>query len=239
MVKEYVRQFPLPLLELKDAKLLTYANSFLKYDTGIEIECDFKYEPNLSYNQKVVVQRKAIDKFKAIPGIKSVNCDSYEQRFRIPYGIDGLICLWNICNTLKEFNSLNPLSGIHYHIDFTDVFQYIQTEDLESNEKWILKSLKSWKYDGSYNSWKVAFQRSVTTSTAVRVQSDFNTVEFRIGEMSFEYELLVKRIIHCQNISKLFKDKILEAHKVKESKEQLQRKRRISNIYRDTVSQAY
>jgi hypothetical protein len=189
MVREAVKQFPLPLSVLTDKKLISYADSLLPYSTGFEIECELK-----SSNWDTVKQ------FTRIPNIMDFNTTPQEQKFRIPAGIKGLICLYEICSKLKEYATLNPASGIHYHIDFTDCFNRIDSTFISKNNNWVINSLQSWRYTGKFNEITCS-----TRKTAVKYHSGYKTLEFRIGEMSFDYELLVKRIIHCQNISKKLK----------------------------------
>jgi hypothetical protein len=97
-------------------KLRSIAESYLPYDTGIEIECML----SKSYN---------IENFKSITNIKAVDIDREESRFRIPNGINGMVCLYDICTQLKRNHELNPLSGIHYHIDMTDIFNQLKIDD--------------------------------------------------------------------------------------------------------------
>lgn len=194
MIREAVNTCPLPLLSL-EGKLKKVANSYLPYDTGIEIECSLKG------HNSYLATKLFMDK---VPTLKAIKIDSSEQRFRISSGINGLVSLYGLCDTLKELSLLNMQSGIHYHIDFTEFtdsqFNNIANMFKEGKDSWILNSLKSWDYKGQYNAWIVS-----TGKTAVRFHKPYRTVEFRIGEMSFDYELLVKRIVHCQNISKKIK----------------------------------
>jgi hypothetical protein len=189
-VKRLVKTNPLPLAKLSDKRLINLADSFLPVDTGIEIECNFKNGCNQSnFN---------------ISGLIQINCDKSEQRFRIPPGIKGLICLYELCEQLKLFSELNPKSGIHYHVDFTEHFDKVDDSFLKENEKQIVQSLDSWDYIGNYNKKKVSFFKT----SWVRFHKSLKTIEFRIGEMSFDYELLVKRIIHCHKIRKELVNKL-------------------------------
>lgn len=178
---------PLVLITLPK-EVIEQVNEFLPYSTGFEIECNklstFKDE-----------------NFRIIPNILDVNCDSYEQRFRIPNGVAGFICLYNICEQLRLNSELNMGSGIHYHIDFTDCFVNLTTSFLEANSEWILNELDSWNYQGIYNKRNV----SQYSHTWMRT-NDLGTIEFRLGEMSFDYKVLVERIIHCNSIAKRLKD---------------------------------
>lgn len=183
MVKDYVHRDPSLLLALTDFRQISIAESYLKYSTGIEIEC----HKGDNYSREV---------FRDIDGILAVNIDDSEQRYRICGGRKGLIALYELSIALKKHSVLNPGSGIHYHIDCSEVGNWYDFETFVcSNETWILSALKSWNYTGTFNAWAVS-----PSKTAVRVHDRCNTIEFRIGEMTFDYELLLKRILHCQHI---------------------------------------
>ena len=141
MVRDSVKRCPLPLLHLQEKKLLEYAEQMLPYSTGIEIECSSKFGDLLTDN---IFRGK-------VPELLDVDCSSNEMRFRIPKGIKGLTALYNLSEALKEVCLLNPKSGIHYHVDFTDVskkdFEKIYNIH-KGCSSWILKSLKSWNYIG-------------------------------------------------------------------------------------------
>lgn len=179
---------PLILITVKDESIINRVNKLLPYSTGFEIEC-FKSEFFKDSN------------FTIIPNILAVQTDDYEQRYRIPNGISGLICLFNICNQLRLDSKLNPLSGIHYHIDTTDCFEDLKKVAL-NNQNWILNELDSWNYKGTYNA------RGIDISQRWIKFNCLKTFEFRIGEMSFDYKVLVNRIIHANNIVKRLKDQI-------------------------------
>ena len=170
-------------------EIISSIDKFLPYSTGFEIEC----------NQ---LDSFDLKNFKMIPDIMHIDCDSSEQRFRIPNGTKGLICLYNICEQLRTSCSLNPKSGIHYHIDFTDCFDKITKSSIAKNSAWILDELDKWNTaDPSYNR-----QCQLDSRCWVQFQSQFKTMEVRIGEMSFDYKVLVERIIDCNRIAKKLKD---------------------------------
>ena len=107
-----------PLFLKKVQSVYEVAEIMLPYDTGIELEC-FKGK------------KFDIENFQKIPDIKDVNVDDGEQRFRIPNSLEGFICLYNLCETLKE-NSVPEIgSGLHYHIDFTNYFDKVNQEFID------------------------------------------------------------------------------------------------------------
>lgn len=155
---------------------------YLPHDTGIEIECSLQEH----YTKEV---------FNNIPNLVENLSTNDEQRFRIPSGLDGFKCLFNICEALKQ-NCLYSQSGIHYHIDMRHVYNKLVTNSFICNtEKYVLNELESWDYKGTYNSKKVGGW--------YRFQAGFQTIEFRIGEMTFEYPQMVKRICHGHYIVKM------------------------------------
>lgn len=185
-IKECVYHAPLLLLKLpKD--YLDEVNQYLPYSTGFEIECD-------GTNETIIKES-----FKNIPDIVEIRLDIYEQRFRIPNGVRGLICLYNISQSLKQHFKLNEGSGIHYHVDFssTGIPMSKYYDRVSRHSGYILKELDKWGYTGVYNAKKVSSERAW-----VRTHTGKNTIEFRIGEMTFDYEILVKRIIHVNEIVK-------------------------------------
>lgn len=178
------------LLDAKDDNVHKVGNYYLPYSTGFEIEC--RMLPNFSRNS-----------FVTIPGIITADVNSSnEQRFRIPNGIKGLQVLQRVSIAMVEQAELNTNSGIHYHIDCSEMFDLIDNDVIANNAEWMLKELDSWQYAGNYNQ-----RRFSPTMGAywIRLQPSFKTIEIRIGEMTFNYELLFKRITHANAIIRRFK----------------------------------
>lgn len=195
LIKEGIYNSPLVLLSIKDNKLIEEINNYLPYSTGFEIECNYKGR----------IQFLEFDNiFRLIPNIIHVQCDINEQRFRIPNGLNGFICLYNISEQLKIHSELNLDSGIHYHIDMTDCYNKIKKRHIEENKDWILEELDKWNYQGTYNSRDITFN----SDSWLRFSNEHKTAEFRLGEMTFDYSLLIKRIIHCNNIVKKLKEQL-------------------------------
>jgi hypothetical protein len=156
---------------------------YLPVDSGVEVEC------NLLTNSNV---------FDTIDGLKENRSSTSELRFRIAPGLPGMKALYNICKLMKSNCALTD-SGIHFHIDFTDHFNIINDSIFFSKIKdFILNELDSWDYKGSYNARDV----KIDYRCWVRFSSRYKTIEIRICEMSFDYEVLIKRLIHCHYIRK-------------------------------------
>lgn len=189
MIEGIVSSDPLSLLTIRDEKVLDYINNLIPYSTAFEIECMYgtKYD---------------VEDFKRIPDIMSVQNDSCEQRYRIPNGLKGIMCVYNISTQLKKNSSLNLMSGIHYHVDCTDCWPKIYNliDESEEIKDWILKELDKWlekddvASNRNYGSW---FR-----------PNDLHTIEFRLGEMTFEYPRILRRIIHVNQIVRKYKDEL-------------------------------
>lgn len=177
-------------LYLLPKKLVDIANQVLPVDTGIEIEIN-----------DVNCKLRNFSLFNHC-NLVDINWSIDEFRFRIPSGVKGLISLYDTLEVLKEHAGLNLDSGIHYHIDCTQEFSQIVDKYIQNKNgfNWILDELDSWGYSGSYNKRQVS-----SIKTWVKLHQGCRTMEFRIGEMSFDYQLIVKRILHCHNIVKKVK----------------------------------
>ena len=204
MLGDLLYDSPLALLAIKDKQVINELNNLIPYSTAFEIECDMvgldraAYYPSDEYSSII---RGHNEIFKSIPDIMSVQNDSGEQRYRIPNGIRGIICIYHISKQLKLNSLLNPDSGIHYHVDCSDCFDQIC--DLvgknDGNREYILSELDTW-LEGD-----TAFDRGAGSWFKL---NSLQTIEFRLGEMTFEYGRILKRIIHCNRIVKKFKDQI-------------------------------
>lgn len=165
---------------------------YLPYSTGFEIECCT--QPDIS-----------VSIFDEIPYLIENKSEQDELKFRIPPGIEGLHCLSHISLYLRKYALMNLKSGIHYHIDFTDVWNDINVKFIKEKESYILKELESWNYKGTYNRKEVRLD----VRCWVKFHKYYKTMEVRIGEMTFEYELLFERIRHCNAIAKKLKEDLL------------------------------
>lgn len=199
MIEDMIK-YPLSLLAIKDQQVIQQLNELIPYSSAFEIECDMVgLDRNNRYDDiyKTII-KKHNETFMSIPDIMDVSNDTYEQRYRIPNGIRGIICLYNISQQLKLNSLLNPKSSIHYHVDCTDCYEQIQSL-LRRDEKRILKELDTWLGNDT------AIQRGI--GSWFRYNS-LKTVEFRLGEMTFDYNIMLKRIMHCNQMIKRFKDEL-------------------------------
>lgn len=188
IIKKGIIADPFFITKMNNPIVIEIIDNLIPYSVGIEVECNQGSDWKIEY-------------FKSIPNIMHVQCDPTEQRFRIPSGVDGINCLKEISNNLIEYSELNLGSGIHYHIDMTDCFKLLTPEIVTDNKEWMLKELDTWDYKGTYNTRDCR----INNRCWVNFQSGFKTAEIRIGEMTFDYSLLMKRIIHCNEIIKKLK----------------------------------
>ena len=183
---------PLPLLEVINPVLLEIIDNYLPYSHGMEFECVQKD----NYDEEV---------FKQIPNIMAVNVDNSEQRYRIPSGLKGMICLWEICKNMKIHSIVSTESSNHYHTDLTDIWEGMSYEFKIENIKWILEELKTWNTAINYNQINSWYR-----------WNDLQTLEIRIGEPTFDYSVIIKRLIQCANIVRRLKSGItnISQHKL-------------------------
>ena len=177
-------------LDVEDKIVQKLALFYFPYSVGFEIE-------TITENIRI---------FDEIPYLIENKSSISELRFRIPNGIKGIQCLFNISIYLKKYAELNPDSGIHYHIDCTDVYDLFNTDFIDKYSDYILTELDKWEYKGTYNPRKCIFSEN---RNWVRFKKSYKTMEIRIGEMTFDYELLFERIRHSSEIVKTLKDKLL------------------------------
>jgi hypothetical protein len=200
-ISDIISKYP-HVLDINDSDVKEVGNYYLPFSTGFEIECD----QHLDYDET---------EFTSIEHIMEVRNDSHEQRYRIPSGINGLRCLYDICYKL-HFNCVRTSSGIHYQVDCTDWWDMLVDSgntdpyngrvyhgNINKYKEIILKELDTWDYKGTYNH---------RDSNWFRLNSEFKTIEFRIGEMSFDYDVLFKRIVHCNAIVRYIKEQLQAEH---------------------------
>lgn len=194
-------------LDINNSDVKKAGDYFLPFSTGFEIECT-RNEVYKDYAYNNI--------FNTIQDIIEAPCSQEEQRFRIPNGIKGLNCLYAITLELKQKAELNPLSGIHYHIDCTDFYDKITHKYVSEYSNFLLTELDKWGYKGTYNTRGFSCVPTAKTDKEkklqipsgawIRFQSGFKTMEFRIGEMTFDYELLFKRIVDCNRLVANFRE---------------------------------
>lgn len=218
MMREGIKSFPSSLLHLP-SPLKKIAAKSLPYSVGIEVECEAKQ--GMTGIGQTFIHEQVCKEFilqKTGQGwyafLMDIKFSTFEYTFRVRKGIDGLIGMYIMCEFLIYHCNLNPMSGIHYHVDMSDLDWY------KINENWpmlltspmvkryipnrIIESLESWNYKGEYNTKGVGTQKGYW----VAYRDHFKSLEFRIGEMTFDYSVMSKRAIHACEITRKLKQEI-------------------------------
>lgn len=198
------------------SKTRQLADWYLPRDTGIEFEVMAPESLDFTMLSNEV---------NAL-GLKDIAYSYKEQAFRICSGEEGMIQLYKLSHILKKHLLLNPGSGIHYHTSCPNIISKYSNLNLltkKSTSELFLKELDSWGYKGSYNMRGLDI---MSKGSWINLRWDFNTVEYRIGEMTFDYDLLIKRIVHCHAITR----KIESCLKALTTKEVSEKKVRVPTI---------
>jgi hypothetical protein len=201
VLEDCIYNNPTPLLNIKNQYIIDIIDSYLPYSHGMEFECS----QQSNYDE---------ESFKKIPNIMEVKVDSYEQRYRIPSGLKGMVCLYDICNLMKDMSINNTESSTHYHTDLTDIWSEINVSGYRQQPKgydYITESLKE---------WETAFDYSKTANWWYF--NDLGTLEVRIGEPTFDYNIIIKRLMQCSDLCKQIRNIVPNDYKLKQLQKQLQ-----------------
>lgn len=175
-----------------------FVEKMFPYEVGIEWECAVKSShKDVDEELIILMQQNYIIEY-------SITLEETSVRF--PKGLKGLQGLYLFCDILRRHYFFNNRSGIHIHVDFRGKRFGLFLLSTIAKQKWILKSLDKWEYKGEWNQRKIG----ITKKNWVRYPTCYNTVEFRIFDMSFFYEEIVKYVLNVQNISKRLKKNIGE-----------------------------
>lgn len=116
---------------------------------------------------------------------------------RISFGTNGLDVLNYFLTQMHETVPFNTGSGIHVHINskvsFRDKrFQYVN--DISKKYQYVTdKLITLFNYTGKFNSHIIS-----TEKTAIRFHHTYNTIEYRILPMIYDWDVLLKSIMVCQ-----------------------------------------
>ena len=137
-----------------------------------------------------------------------------EHKIRIE-GHSQLTGLYDILSDMKKYCRLNTASGVHIHVDLSDVFKKHSTRRSEmvalNNignhfKKYMQPRLNEIeqifypgsKYDGEYNRYKDVSTDKLHHWVAIR--NNLKSIEFRIGPMTFEYTDIIR---WCVELNKM------------------------------------
>ena len=189
LIQEIAFTNPNKLKEFKSYEDL--GEYYLPRSIGIEIECSL-----IDNSADAVIY--FTESIKSICGIVDCTSSALEQRFRISKGFKGMCALYSALEYMKMLCELNPGSGIHYHVDLTDIYDDVYWLEFESlHKEYLLSELDSWDYKGTYNARGFGI---LSRSYWLAKRDRYKTIECRIGEMTFDYNLIMKRIFHLTTI---------------------------------------
>ena len=182
----------------------------LNRSCGIEIECfgslRWQFDSNWKVNQLVRDYYNIMDYSEDNPP----SCQEYadkdsewngfnEHKIRISdyKQINGL---YDILTDMKQYCRLNLQSGIHIHVDISDLCNgAMGTLEIERLFRTYLEPrmdeiehifYPNGKYTGTYNHFKEITWGKLQYWVALR--SSYHTIEFRIAPMSFEYTDIIR-----------------------------------------------
>lgn len=158
-----------------------YVKSIIKKWFGNRIGLEFE---TATYNEKNDFIWK---KYKLI------DIDHQSEEKTISFNEKGLIGFNQFLYFLKKKVAFNESSGIHIHINCKKKTELIICEKY----KYVLEYLiKLFEYKGTYNRHEISLSK-----TAIRIHGQYNTLEYRIIPMSYDWDYLIKSIIILQYIS--------------------------------------
>jgi hypothetical protein len=183
-IKEDLFSSPLSILSdcLNNVEVLNFCNSILPYSIGIEIESDVSVDA-----------RKYLQSLDFYCIEKNIQCS--EQTFRIPNGYKGLLCLELFSLYLKKYQN-NTNSGNHYHVDCTNNREEL-FECIKKERNFVISELVKWGTKDDVNTKTIGEDRKFTYCN---LRTHFQTAEFRVGELTCDFSLLLKRILSCSYI---------------------------------------
>lgn len=195
-VRTLVKECPYLLESVKDSKLLKVANSMMPKSVGLEFECAL-----IDENTK----EEVLDLLTNVQGVITFHYTKSETSFRIAEGYKGMIALYKVLEIFKRYYAINPSSGIHYHVstmlnmdNLNDRVGHVINPHTSTPNflKWSLNALDRWGYKGQFNERKICFNKEW-----IKLHTRYDTIEYRIGKMTFEYSKIMKRILNVQNIT--------------------------------------
>ncbi len=113
-------------------------------------------------------------------------------------GYKNLIYLYKYLNFLSDTVPFNLDSGIHIHIDATNFFESINVMSIPQSI--IDYIIQIFDYTGSYNDHIMS-----TWKQAIRIHGRYQTLEYPIFKMTYNYSDLVKWILICSYLNKCVK----------------------------------
>lgn len=233
-IREAVKRFPYLIpMYMKDPTFdpkITYGimKKILPLRFSIEFECLGTINEN-----KTIDSKKHGNQF----GVYSLNRDKWTNESNDPnywanqqslnehrvsvLGFRQLVGFHKVLETMKSDLISCPGSGIHIHIDISPFIPDKIEDRRGTYERWLenirnqmvinldmVYEIFGSKYTGEYNRKSCRIDQK---GNWVNIRSGFKTIEFRIGELTFDYEELIDIVIKLQ---KLTKEVMRKAHKI-------------------------
>jgi hypothetical protein len=184
----------------------------LNRSCGIEIECfgslwyTLCSNENCAYFSTISSLYNVMDYAEDRPGVTDdISSMFNEHKIRIK-NYTQLQGLYDILNDMKTYCKLNMGSGIHIHIDISDVYEVIADKDellhlfqgtltpkLDEIEKIFYPH---GEYEGTYNHKRVGIWKD----NWVAVRGDKRSLEFRIAPMTFDYTTIVTWLVKLNRL---------------------------------------
>jgi len=191
-------------------------NDFFPYSVGIEVECSMIAT---LYNEisRIGTPDRVDLKYFRLDNVMEVQSTINEQRFRLPSGPTQALALLQVCNFLNDNCFFNKKSGIHIHVDMTDIMKRddvhydVYRIDRLINKKRVLSRLHSFSYGGIYNHYDLTPRmHNIHFSSSYVHITEKRTLEYRIFSQTFDYHKLLIFIKACQSITREVKKDLLK-----------------------------
>ncbi len=181
----------------------------LPFKLGIEIECTRSLANGMNMSDENLKRFFNVDKI-LIDLLDPINGDEYacEHRIRI-IGYKQIAGLYRILQAMKEHCLVNVHGGLHIHVDFSDCkynSTFLGMKRLRNKpqlvnffDKHVKEAVQFFDYKGIYSPHRA------TSSKDGVISMREETVEFRLGNCTFEYEKIIKWCIYVSQLSKAAK----------------------------------
>lgn len=179
--------------------------SMIPFRFSVEFECFGRYLE--TKDKKSILSVDADKTSRYLDSIKS--SEEYFNEIRIScLAYHQLEAFYQRLEHMKMYNKGGEGTGIHIHIDISSF------GDFNSMDRQVIKALNVFnsdevldkvyaifgsKYNGTYNKRGAQYQSKGWWINCFR---SFNTIEFRIGDLTFEYEELIKIVIELEKLVK-------------------------------------
>lgn len=197
-------------------------HKLVPYRTGIEIDC-------VGFHHSLLTQLEKIRKYnrnQAKANIELVgegDCSrkigdsnwnrGFEYKLSI-FNFRGLTSLKKVLDILAKSNQtrLNEVGGLHIHIDLGMTASEAQTNNIRDKvlkyynyfrNKVFTQSIKS-----EYKEYNKRDKVNYSSSSNIAIVRHLKTIEYRMGEPTFNYTRIVRQILCCQQLNYSVRKKV-------------------------------